>query len=147
MASNGKRQAPRPFGFLDFLWRWLGALVLVLATWNPSGYSYVGWVRHAMGADGLSAAHFLVGAVLVAGWVVFGVATRNSLGSLGIIVGALVIGTLIWFLSDIGLVQAGSASAIAWLALIALATLLAVGLSWSHIWRRLSGQLEVDSND
>jgi len=63
------------------------------------------------------------------------------------VVSAAVIGTLIWFLSDIGLVHAGSASAIAWLALIALGTLLAVGLSWSHVWRRLSGQLEVDSND
>jgi hypothetical protein len=104
-------------------------------------------LRHAIAGGELAAVHFLVGAALLAGWVVFVVATRNSLGTLGTIVGAAVIGTLIWFLSDIGLVRAGSASAITWLALIALATLFAVGLSWSHVWRRLSGQLEVDSND
>ena len=132
---------------MDFLWRWLGALVLVLATYNPSGHSYVHWLGEAFGGEGISAVHFLVGAVLIAGWVVFLVATRNSLGTLGALVGAAVIGTLIWFLSDIGLVQAGSTAAIVWLALVALATLLAVGMSWSHIWRRLSGQLEVDTND
>jgi hypothetical protein len=147
MAKEDQRYSARAFGFLDFLWRWLGALVLVLATWNPSGHSYVGWARHALADGELGAVHFLVGAVLLAGWVMFAVATKNSLGSVGIVVGAAVIGTLIWFLSDIGLVHAGSASAIAWLALVALATLLAVGLSWSHVWRRLSGQLEVDSND
>jgi hypothetical protein len=47
---------------------------------------------------------------------------------------------------ELGWVHADSTSAIVWLSLIALATLLAIGMSWSHIWRRLSGQLEVDDN-
>jgi len=147
MAKSGGSQAKKAFGFMDFLWRWLGALVLVMATYNPAGYSYVHWLREAIGGAGIAAVHFLLGAVLAAGWVVFLVATRNSMGTLGALVGAAVIGTLIWFLSDIGLVHASSMVAITWLALVALATLLAVGMSWSHIWRRLSGQLEVDSND
>ena len=32
MAKSGGSQAKKAFGFMDFLWRWLGALVLVLAT-------------------------------------------------------------------------------------------------------------------
>jgi ABC-type Mn2+/Zn2+ transport system permease subunit len=79
------------------------------------------------------------------GWTV-GVATRNSLGTLGTLLSAALIGTGIWLLTRIGVVHADSASAITWLALVALAILLAIGLSWSHIWRRLSGQLEVDDN-
>lgn len=147
MAKSGQGKARGAFGLADFLWRWLGALTLVLASYNPSGHSYLHWLRKAVAGGGLGPEHFLVGAALAAAWVVFVVATRNSLGTLGTFVGAAVIGTLIWFLSDIGLVKAGSATAVTWLALIALATLLAVGLSWSHVWRRLSGQLEVDSND
>jgi hypothetical protein len=34
-----------------------------------------------------------------------------------------------------------------WVILLCLALLLAVGLSWSHVWRRLTGQYEVDDND
>ena len=72
------------------------------------------------------------------------IATSRSLGTLGTVLSAAVIGTGIWLLADIGMVRAGSATAITWLALVALAILLAIGLSWAHIWRRLSGQIEVD---
>lgn len=148
MAGNTSH---RSFGFSDFLWRWLASLVLVFATYNPSGWSYVHWLKGDLpggeGAGSLAAAHFFVGAVLLAGWTVFLVATRNSLGTLGMVITALLIGTGIWLLVDLGLIGAESATAVAWLALFALATLLAVGLSWAHIWRRLSGQLEVDDND
>ena len=72
------------------------------------------------------------------------IATSRSLGTLGTVLSAAVIGTGIWLLADIGIVQAGSATAITWLSLVALAILLAIGLSWAHIWRRLSGQIEVD---
>lgn len=70
--------------------------------------------------------------------------TNSSSGKPHKSFGAVLIGTGIWLLTDIGIVRAESASAITWLALIALGILLAIGLSWSHVWRRLSGQLEVD---
>lgn len=136
----------RSFGVADFLWRWGASLVLVLGTWNPSGHSYLHWVISAFGDDGMGAIHFFVGALVLAAWAVFVVATQRSLGALGLVIGAAVIGSLIWLLADLGLVSTDSRTAVAWLALIALATLLAVGLSWSHIWRRLSGQLEVDED-
>ena len=135
------------FGITDFLLRWIGALLLVLLTYNPSGTSYVHWFWESFTGDGLGALHFFVGAILLAGWAVLLYATSRSLGTIGAIIGAAVIGTAIWLLSDICLISADNTSAVVWLSLIALGTLLAVGLSWSHIWRRLSGQLEVDDDD
>jgi len=145
----GNSTVPKPhasFGVLDFVWRLLAALVLVIATYNPIGHSYVHWVGDAISEEGLTAAHFFVGVLLLVGWTIFLVATRRSLGTLGTILGAALIGTGVWLLSQIGLVHAHSARSITWLALISLAILLAIGLSWSHIWRRLSGQLEVDDS-
>jgi hypothetical protein len=136
----------KSFGFMDFLWRWALALVLVLASYNPSGWSWFHWGQSAFSGEGLGPVHYFSGVILVAGWTVFIVATQRSLGMLGSIIGAALIGTGIWLLVDVGVVKAGSVNAIAWLALLALASLLAVGLSWSHVWRRLSGQLEVDDD-
>lgn len=141
----------RAFGFGDFLMRLAASVVLVFATYNPLGWSYVHWVREALSpggeTGGIGPLHFFVGALLLAGWTVFLVATKNSLGMLGTFVSVAVIGTAIWLLVDMGWIRADSASALAWIILVALSVLLAIGLSWSHTWRRLSGQLEVDSND
>lgn len=136
----------RAFGFSDFLWRWVAALVLVLVTYNPTGYSYFHWVREAFNSDGVGAVHAFVGILLVAGWTVFIVATQRSLGNLGTIIGLALIASGIWLLVEIGLVHADTMTAVTWLVLIAAATLLGIGLSWSHIWRRMSGQLEVDED-
>lgn len=147
MARSLSSKSRSPFGFLDFIWRLLASVVLVFATYNPSGVSYVHWLASAFSSQGLGAVHVFFGVLLLTGWTIFGVATRNSLGTLGSILGAALIGTGVWLLSRLGLVHADSLSAMTWLALISLAILLAIGLSWSHIWRRLSGQLEVDDNN
>jgi hypothetical protein len=145
MGKSGNKSG-KSFGLLDFLWRWLAAILLVLATYNPSGHSYVHWVFESLGEQSLGAVHFVVGVVLLAGWAAFLAATGNSLGTMGTVLGAALIGGLIWLLVDLGWVHANSTSTVVWLGLLALATLLAIGMSWSHIWRRLSGQLEVDDN-
>lgn len=146
MNSKSGSDHSASFGFVKFLWRWLAALLLVFATYNPAGWSWFHWARIAFDGDGLGPLHYFTGVILVAGWTVFIIATQKSLGMLGSLIGAAVIATAIWLLVDIGILSAGSMNAIAWLALFALATLLAIGISWSHIWRRLSGQLEVDED-
>jgi hypothetical protein len=120
--------------------------VLVLATYNPSGYSYFHWARDAFNGDGIGALQVFVGILFVAGWAVFIVATQRSLGNLGTVIGIALIASGMWVLVEIGLVHADTMTAITWLVLIAVATLLGIGLSWSHIWRRMSGQLEVDED-
>ena len=147
MTDSSSRKPHKSFGVLDFLWRVIASIVLVLITFNPSGYSYFHWAREALSGEGARALHYFVGVILLVGWAIFVIATSRSLGFLGTVLSAAVIGTGIWLLADIGVVQAGSATAITWLSLVALAILLAVGLSWAHIWRRLSGQLEVDEVD
>ena len=146
MSENTIVKTHQSFGLKDFLWRWGLALVLVLATVNPSGWSWLHWARTAFDGDGLGPVHYFTGVILLAGWAMLIVATHRSLGMLGSVISAAIIGTGIWFLVDLGVLSAGSVNAITWLALIALATLLAVGLSWSHVWRRMSGQLEVDDD-
>jgi hypothetical protein len=146
MNESTSNKPHRSFGFVDFIWRWAAALALVLASYNPSGWSWFHWAQTAFNGDGLGPLHYFSGVILVAGWTVFVIATQRSLGILGSVIGVAVIGTGIWLLVDVGVLRAGSMNAIAWLALFALGTLLAVGLSWSHVWRRLSGQLEVDDD-
>ena len=146
MSEHQVVKTHKSFGFVDFLWRWAAALVLVFASYNPSGWSWFHWARDAFNADGLGPLHYFTGVILIAGWTVFIIATERSLGALGSLIGAALIGTGIWLLVDVGVLRAGSMTGITWLALFALATLLAVGLSWSHVWRRMSGQLEVDED-
>lgn len=149
MNNETNAHSPRKgaFGFLDFLVRWVGALVLVLLSYNPSGWSYAHWVKSDFAASELGPLHFLAGAVLVAGWAIFIVATRRSLGDLGILIGAAILAALVWLLVDLGWLGFDSVKAISWILLLCISVLLALGLSWSHVWRRLSGQLEVDSPD
>lgn len=132
-----------------FLWRFAATLGLVLATYNPSGKSYVHWVRSAISAEPASTLgpeHFVVGILVVIGWVILLAATQRSLGPLGLILGGALFGGIVWLLVDIGWISVDSTAELTWIILIVLSAVLAIGLSWSHIWRRLTGQFEVDED-
>ncbi len=124
-----------------FLLRFLLSLVLVFATWNPSGWSYSRWLMDTL--PGVSAPLVFAGVVLLIGWVLFLHATLESLGLLGIVLSAAFFGSLAWLLFDLGWLSAQS-DAMSYIALALIAAILAVGMSWAHIWRHLSGQVEVD---
>ena len=131
-------------GFLGFAWRALFALVLVFVTYNPSQVSYYHWVRGALGAGSFGAVHAVLGIVLLAGWVVFLRATFQSLGVLGLLLGAAFFAALVWLLVDLGWLATDSVPTMTWVVLVCLSLLLAVGMSWSHVRRRISGQVDVD---
>lgn len=139
-----RKVSNREFSAGSFLWRFAATLFLVIATYNPTRFSYYRWLRSSMNEEGLGPEHFVVGIALVIGWTILVVATQRSLGALGVVLGAALIGGIIWFLTDLGWIAVGSVSALTWVSLVCLALLLAVGLSWSHLWRRLTGQYEVD---
>ncbi len=141
--SGGGTRDVSPGGFLI---RLLAALVLVFATYNPTDYSYYDWVQTALGNGTVGAVHFFVGVVLIIGWTIYGVASYRSLGLLGLVLGAAFFATLVWLLIDFEVLNLDSATAVTWVVLICLSGLLAIGVSWSHIWRRLTGQLEVDDD-
>lgn len=118
------------------------ALLLVLVTFNPTGYSYAHWVS----------AHFpqitplivLSGLVLLAGWIVFVRATMRSLGVGGVMLAMLVAAALIWLFVSWGWINLAHSGAMTWIGLFITSIVLAIGMSWSHIRRRLSGQADVD---
>lgn len=146
MVEWSSRAVTREFNLLSFVWRLMASLSLVIATYNPSRLSYFHWLRGATAANGLGPEHFVVGVVLVIGWVLLFAATQRSLGTLGLILAATLLGGIVWFLTDTGIIAVSSVSALTWVSLVCLATLLAIGLSWSHIWRRVTGQYEVDDD-
>ncbi len=66
---------------------------------------------------------------------------------LGVVLVAVLLGAIVWLLIDIGLLKAESVSAMTWILLVAIAMALAIGVSWSHIWRRMTGQINVEDVD
>lgn len=146
--SDAKRARDRKdFGASSFAWRLMATLVLVVLTYNPTRFSYYGWVRGSLANSALGPEHFVAGIVIIIGWAVLIVATQRSLGTIGFVLAAALVGGLVWWLTDVGWIAVGSVSALTWVSLICLAFVLAVGLSWSHVWRRLTGQYEVDDDD
>lgn len=135
------------FTWEKFLTRLLMSAVLVILTYNPTGFSYLNWLGRSLRDNRAGAGHALAGVVLVAGWVILLRASYRSLGRLGLFLGAAFFGTLVWFLRSLGVLTLQSTGAITWIALLCLSGLLAIGLSWSHIRRRLTGQLDVDEVD
>ena len=132
---------------LGFLWRFVAALLLVLLTYNPSGQSAWDWITTAIGASDFGPLHLLLVGVLLAGWAVFWIATWRALGTLGVTLAIVILGAIIWLFFDIGLPQSHSFDAITWISLLCLSAVLAVGVSWSHIWRRITGQVNVEDVD
>ena len=135
----------QPLTIQGFLLRFLFALLLVLLTYNPSGYSYSHWLQNSFSNFGPLLG--LAGMSLVIGWVVYLRATLRSLGLIGLILAALFFSTIIWLLIDWGWLGLNNVTAMSWVILILLSAILAVGISWSHIRRRWTGQIDSDDVD
>ena len=136
-------------GASGMLMRVLGALVLVYATFNPTGRSYFHWALAPLigvGAPsgGSTALKFLVGIVLLIGWVVVLQATRRSIGLTGGLLALALCGGLIWLLVEQHVLSPTGSAAIAHIALLAIGLVLGVGMSWSLMSRRLTGQVDTD---
>jgi hypothetical protein len=128
--------------WVGFLLRFLAGLVLVFASYNPDGYSYFHWIKNDFPSIG--AAQAFVGVALVVGWAIYVRAALRSLGAIGLLLATALFGTLIWLIVDVGLIPVHSLKAVVYLVLVLLALVLSTGLSWSHVRRRLSGQMDTD---
>jgi hypothetical protein len=132
------------FSLQSIATRFIGALALVLLTYNPTPYSFFAWMRASVADQRTGPEHWFVLVVLLIGWIVFFRATWRSLGPFGLILTSGFFGTLTWLLVDRGVVAAGSTQTILWIALVSLAGVLSIGMSWSHVRRRLAGQYDTD---
>jgi hypothetical protein len=133
------------FDFLGLLWRMLFALALVLLTFNPTGHSYYHWL--ADGFPSVSPAEAIAGILLLLGWIFFVRTTLSSIGTLGIVLMAALFASIVWWIVSKGWLDVGNRSTMAWIVLLALGLMLGIGMSWSHIRRRISGQASVDRVD
>ena len=144
MAKNNKSEALAALGFLV---RFLAALALVLFTYNPSGHSAYHWIAAAISASSFGPVHLLLIGVLLAGWAVFWIATWRSLDALGVALLAIILGAIVWGLVRIGWIALDSVTSTTWVVLVLLAVILTIGVSWSHFWRRITGQVTIEGDN
>ncbi|TYB91020.1 DUF6524 family protein [Oceaniovalibus sp. ACAM 378] len=130
---------------MGFIIRWLFAFVLLAATYNPTDWNYVRWAR--VNWETQMPMAVLLGLLLLIGYIVYLRATLRSIGGIGVVLIAALVGAVIWVLYDYGMLRLDNHELNTWLGLFALSLVLGVGLSWSLARRRLSGQADVDDID
>jgi hypothetical protein len=125
--------------------RWLGAFLLLSATFNPTEWNYVKW-SIANGNTQLPLTLFL-GLLLGIGFLICIWATLRSIGAFGMLLVAALFGSGLWVLYSWGLLSLQNSTVNTWLGLLALSLILGIGLSWGILQRRLSGQVTVDDDE
>ncbi len=136
------------FSWGNYLLRLIGALLLVFLTYNPEQISFYHWVRPVI-AD-FSRFEVLMafaGVVLLIGWAIYLRATMRSLGAFGTFLAVAFFATLIWVLITYTPIPKDNVKVVVYLVLAGAAGVLSVGISWSHVRRRVTGQLDVDETD
>jgi lipopolysaccharide export LptBFGC system permease protein LptF len=130
---------------MGVLLRWFGAFGLLSATFNPTQWNFYRWAE----------AHYstqlpltvLLGLLLAVAFIIYVAATLRSLGAFGMLLVAAVFAALIWVLEDWGILSTANSSLNIWLGILALSLVLGIGLSWSILWQKMSGQATVDEVD
>ena len=134
--------AVKGINWFGFLLRLLASFILVFSSYNPSGYSYYHWVSENI--NSLTPMIALAGVLLLIGWTILLRATFRSLGPFGLLLAAAFLGVLLWMMIDWDWFDADSLTAVTYIVLAVLSGVLAIGVSWSHIRRRITGQIDVD---
>jgi Family of unknown function (DUF6524) len=127
---------------MGILIRWLGAFILLAATFNPTEWNFVLWAEANWQTQ--MPLTVLLGLVLAVGYIVYVGATFRSLGAFGMLIVAALFGAVIWVLIDYDVLALGNQNLNVWLGILALSLILGIGLSWSILRQRLSGQASVD---
>ncbi|MGS2717487.1 DUF6524 family protein [Eionea flava] len=138
------------FTFSSFSIRFVLALTLVMLTFNPTGYSFyhlaVTQISPTQEALVSLPVLLLCGILLAIAWVIYMRATLRSLGPVGISLVAALFACVIWVLVDLKwLVLQGIV--FQYVVLVIVALVLGIGMSWSHVRRRISGQADMDDVD
>ncbi len=125
--------------------RFVAAIMLTFATYNPEGVSYYHWaILNWTEFDPLKA---LAGVVLLIGWTIFLRATSRSLGVFGLMLALAFFGVIVWALLYYGIIATDSSRVITYLVMFVVAGVLTAGMVWSLVRRRVSGQIDVDDVD
>ncbi len=132
----------KSFGWDGFLLRFVFAILLVFTTYNPEGVSYYHWISEAL--PDFTVIKAFVGVIILIGWIILIRATLGSLGFIGILLAAAFFGLAIWLIVDVLGLSTDNVRVISYIVGIMLASVLSVGVSWSHVRRRVTGQVDTD---
>lgn len=135
----------KSFGWDGFLLRFVFAVILVFVTYNPEGVSYYHWVSEAL--PDFTVIKAFVGVIILIGWIILIRATLGSLGFIGILLAAAFFGLAIWLIVDVLGLSTDNVRVISYIVGIMLASVLSIGVSWSHVRRRVTGQVDTDEID
>ena len=130
---------------MGFILRWAFAFTLLAATYNPTRWNFVSWAENNWETE--TPLVVLLGLLLCIGYIIYLRATVRSIGVFGMGLVFAVVAALIWVLADRGLLTFENPDLNLWLGLFALSVVLGIGLSWSHVRRALSGQVDMDDVD
>lgn len=130
------------FGWDSFIIRFIFATIVVFATYNPEGVSYYDWIKDQFPT--FTVYKGFVGVILIIGWIILIRATIGSLGALGIILAVAFFGLLIWLIFDVFNIPTDSVRVLTYIIQVMMISVLSIGVSWSHIRRRISGQVDTD---
>lgn len=133
------------FGFEGIAIRFVFALVLVFASYNPSKYSYFHWAQSTL--PQFTPLLAICGLLLVITWGIYIRATFRSLGVLGVILAGAFFASFVWLFYDLGWLSVNDVGAMTWVVLLIISLMLAIGISWSHLRRRITGQVDIDDVD
>jgi hypothetical protein len=116
------------------------SVLLVLVTFNPSGTSLLHWL--ATPPVAITPGKAVAGLLLAIGWILCLRTAFVALGRWGMLLGLGFFATLVWLLVDRNWLSLDG-SAIVWVAETIVGLLLGIGLSWSLLRAKATGQIEV----
>ena len=128
-----------------FLRRLLFAEFVLVATWSPASFSYIGWLGRAapFGAEPFGAPRAVVGIALLIAHIALVRMAFLSLDWIGVTASLLLLGSVLlaaWHLGWLDLAAAQDQRAF-WL--FVASVLVAAGLFWGSLQQRLSGERTV----
>jgi len=134
---------PRIYFVSLFLNRILLSTLLVFGTYNPSGNSYHHWL---MRTETLTIPQVFVGIALFIGWVTMARMAFLSIGYFGVAAISLMVLMGITFGVGLGFFGFEDVRITKYLVLFWIALVFGIGISWSFVQKRISGERDVLRN-
>jgi hypothetical protein len=120
------------FSLGGFIARYVFALLVTGATYNPTPYSYYAWARST--GFQWSPPIVFAGVVLLIGWFTCLRLVLRSMGGIGLLLANGLLASLYWLMASRGWLPRENFTVITWMAVFSVAGILAIGMSWAS-WR------------
>ena len=120
---------------MGFFSRWIYAFVLIAVTYNPTSFNYISWAQDNYTQE-LPMTVFL-GLIIGLGYSISLRTIFKAAGRLGTLALFTVMLALLWVLDDRGLLMPGDDPLYVWLGILCFSGLLAIGLSWELVRRKV----------